>query len=244
MKKPIYSHKIDQHDLDYTQRTSMTAVIKYLLTTAGQDADSHKFGVSNIIEDNHTWVLSRLSVEFIKIPQRDETLNIQTWVSCVDRLFSTRNFYVANQQGEHIASATSKWSMIDLATRRPINIATLGIKCVDDTMLLEPPRRIDTSEVTLTSQHKVMYSDIDFNRHVNTLRYIELMLNHLPVEVIDRDGGVRLDIHFVSESKIGELLNIKCSNAAHSHTFEITHADDTSSIKSQFTCTASTSSSL
>ena len=43
----------------------------------------------------------------------------------------------------------------------------------------------------------MVYSDIDFNRHVNTMRYIEMMLDMLPVDMLTQEAPVRLDIHFL-----------------------------------------------
>lgn len=48
--------------------------------------------------------------------------------------------------------------------------------------------------------------DIDFNRHMNTLRYIDLLADELPIEVVAADRKVRVDVHFVKESVFGEKL--------------------------------------
>ena len=52
--------------------------------------------------------------------------------------------------------------------------------------------------------------DIDFNRHMNTLRYIDLLADELPIELAAADRHIRVDIHFVKESVYGDLLNIFC----------------------------------
>lgn len=226
-----YSYTVDQQDLDFSQRASATAMVKYLLSAAGLDAVTRGFGVEQINSNNHTWVLSRLAVEFVQMPKMGDRLEIRTWVSDAERLLSTRNFEVSSDSGEVVAQATSRWSMIDLSTRRAVNLSTMEMACVDELSPIEPPRRIDTTSTLLVAQHRAAYSDIDFNQHVNTLRYIDMMLNAMPIEQLQNIS--RLDIHFMRESKIGELLSIKRSGSI----FEIAHEDGTVSIKAEIKTT-------
>ena len=74
----------------------------------------------------------------------------------------------------------------------------------------ERPRKIREVHPTRTTEHRVVYSDIDFNRHVNTMRYIEMMLDMLPVELLTLDAPMRLDIHFLHECRFGQTLRIGC----------------------------------
>ena len=59
----------------------------------------------------------------------------------------------------------------------------------------------------------MVYSDIDFNRHVNTMRYIEMMLDMLPVDMLTQEAPVRLDIHFLKECRFGQTLTVGASCA-------------------------------
>lgn len=224
-----YQYIVDQQDLDFTQCASIASIVKYLLSAAGLDAVTRGFGVTQISSDNHTWVLSRLAVEFAQMPKQNDRLEIRTWVSDAERLLSTRNFEVCNNSGEVVAQATSRWSMIDLSTRRPVNLSTMNMECIDEQSPIDPSRRVDTSQTQLVAQHRASYSDIDFNCHVNTLRYIDMMLDAVPFEELSESRIERLDIHFMKESRIGELLCIKRSESI----FEITHEDGTVSIKAE-----------
>jgi acyl-ACP thioesterase len=67
----------------------------------------------------------------------------------------------------------------------------------------------------------VVYSDIDFNRHVNTLRYIDLIFDSLPIELIEKNNGMRLDINFIAEALYGEVLTIGWTSEGNVWQFEI-----------------------
>ena len=67
----------------------------------------------------------------------------------------------------------------------------------------------------------MVYSDIDFNRHVNTMRYIEMMLDMLPVDMLTQEAPVRLDIHFLKECRVGQTLTVGCELRGRSALIEI-----------------------
>jgi acyl-ACP thioesterase len=51
-------------------------------------------------------------------------------------------------------------------------------------------------------------SDIDFNRHVTTTRYMELAVDSLPLELYDRAYTRRFEIAFRHEARWGEAARV------------------------------------
>ena len=101
-------------------------------------------------------------------------------------LFTDRNFAIIDKDGKKIGYARSVWAMINLNTRKPADLLTLhGGSIVnyvcDEPCPIEKPSRIkvtsDQSIATLTAK----YSDIDINGHVNSIRYIEHILDLFPI---------------------------------------------------------------
>ncbi|MBO7235224.1 MAG: acyl-ACP thioesterase, partial [Alistipes sp.] len=83
------------------------------------------------------------------------------------------------------------------------------------------PARLRAIEAQSESSRPVVYSDIDFNRHVNTLRYINLMFDTLPIDIIEKNNGLRIDINFISEALYGEVLTIGVATEGDTWQFEI-----------------------
>ena len=173
---------------------------------------------------NHSWVLSRLAMEFDTRPEQYTDYTIATWISDYGRVLSTRNFTLTDAAGRQFGRAVSQWAMIDLRSRTAVDLSWVG-DAHADAIVAEPspaerPRKIREVHPTRTSEHRVVYSDIDFNRHVNTMRYIEMMLDMLPVELLTLDAPLRLDIHFLHECRFGQTLrmvNIRIVSPLFSH---------------------------
>ena len=93
--------------------------------------------------------------------------------------------------------------------------------CAEPPPPRDKPRRVRGEGPPAPAEPRVVYSDIDFNRHVNTMRYIEMMLDMLPVDMLTQEVPVRLDIHFLKECRFGQTLTVGCELRGRSALFEI-----------------------
>lgn len=69
------------------------------------------------------------------------------------------------------------------------------------------------------------YCDLDFNRHVNTVRYLDLILNHWPLEHYDTHTASRIDLLFHHECHFGEAVELRVCDDGDKATCEIIRPD-------------------
>lgn len=209
-QKGVYKYALDSRDVDYKGTATFTAMVHYILEAAGDDADCNGFGVRDLNYNNCTWVLSRMSAEFYRWPAQGCAFTVRTWVNDVNRLMTTRNMEVTCE-GEKIAAAITQWAIIDLDKRTALDIREqidYANKVTDEPSPIARPARIGQVSPHQTATHKVAYSDIDFNRHMNTLRYLTVMYDMLPEEYFDRRELARADINFIHEARYGQQLTV------------------------------------
>ena len=225
-EKSLYNYRVEPQEVDFTLRATIPSLGAAILNTAGIDAHGKGFGVDALNADNHSWVLSRMAVEFDYQPVQYTDYEVATWISDYGRVLSTRNFTLTDTaSGREFGRAVTQWAMIDLQSRSAMDLSWVGDAhadaVVDAALPTDKPRKIREVNPSETVEHRVVYSDIDFNRHVNTMRYIEMMLDMLPVETLTRETPVRLDIHFLKECRFGQTLTVGCELREHSALFEI-----------------------
>lgn len=219
-----YPFTIQPENVDFTLRASVASIISYMLNVAGTDAHRKGFGVEALQGHSFTWVLSRLAVDINTQPRQYNNIEIDTWVNEFNRLSSTRNFKM--RIGEDvIAAGVSQWCMLNMETRQAVDMTQLK-DIYERAMVAEPspitaPARLRDIEPQASVSRPVVYSDIDFNRHVNTLRYIDLIFDSLPIELIEKNNGMRLDINFIAEALYGEVLTIGWTSEGNVWQFEI-----------------------
>ncbi len=226
-------------------------IISRVIESAWGDADRIGCGVERLIAKGFSWVLLRFKMELTRTPEADEPLSIETWINGCSRVVTSRNFIIRDNKQQVIGEATSQWCMIDLATRRPIDLTISEINyhqyitpregVISISGKLAP---IDPSTHNTESyKHRSTEADIDFNNHVNTFRYIEMMFDMLPHSTLVQRGASAIEIQFVHESYLGEELTIlhkRESEATYTtsvtpdSTFEILRPDGSSSVRARF----------
>lgn len=213
-----YKFVAEPFHVDFTGRLTMGVLGNHLLNCAGFHANDRGFGIASLNEDNYTWVLSRLAIELDEMPYQYEDFSIQTWVENVYRLFTDRNFALINKDGKVIGYARSVWAMISMNTRKPADLLALHCGNIADYVCdehcpIEKPSRIKVASATPADSIKVRYSDIDVNGHVNSIRYIEHILDLFPIEMYKEKRIRRFEMAYVAESYHGDELSFYMDDA-------------------------------
>lgn len=224
-----YKYRIEPQDVDFTLRASASSIISYMLNVAGIDADSKGFGVAALQGEKCTWVLSRLGVEIMQQPTQYSNIVIDTWVNEFNRLSSTRNFRM-RMDSELLAAGVTQWCMLNMESRQVVDMSllkdTYERAMVDEASPISAPARLRPAEYAASSERPVVYSDIDFNRHMNTLRYVDLIFDTLPLEQFEKGDAMRLDINFLAEARYGEVVSVGYLDSAGARQFEISSDAD------------------
>ena len=146
------------------------------------------------------------------MPYQYETFSVQTWVENVYRLFTDRNFAIVGKDGRKIGYARSVWAMISMQTRKPIDLMAMHDGSIVDYVCDEPCPIAKSSRIKITATEpvstlKARYSDIDVNGHVNSIRYIEHILDLFPLEKYRAERIRRFEMAYVAESYYGDELS-------------------------------------
>ena len=233
-----YRYQVATQNVDFTLRATIDSLGNYILNTAGIDAQGKGFGVDALTAQNLTWVLSKFVVEVDSRPEQFAEFDLTTWINHNTRLLSTRNFTIADTAGKVYIRALSQWCMLNFVTRTPVALNTMEerfapyISDVDSPC--EQPRRLTAIAADEVYEHKVVYSDIDFNNHMNTMRYIALMVDMLPIEYLKNNIPFRLDVHFMNECRFGQRLSVGMQTVENNTLFEITREDGVVACRASF----------
>ena len=183
----VYNFVTEPFHVDFTGKLTMGVLGNHLLNCAGFHASDRGFGIAEINENHYTWVLSRLAIELEDMPRQYENFSIHTWIENVYRLFTDRNFELVNKDGKTIGYARSVWAMISMETRKPADLISLHGDSLnqyasDRECPIAKPGRIKVAQENPVSEYLIKYSDIDINGHVNSIKYIEHILNLFPMD--------------------------------------------------------------
>jgi len=194
----------------------LTLLVSRVIEVATNHANSWGVGYAKLIEDNQGWVLSRVTIEMKRYPQVDENYSLTTWIEDYNRHFSQRNMEVRDSKDNVIGYVRTIWVVINFSTRESVDISKLSYiseNVSGRTCPIDPQGRLRPFEPTRTEKYRFAYSDIDFNGHVNTVRYIEHLMNQFTMEQYDDNFINRMEIAFVKEAYYNEEATIKINDS-------------------------------
>lgn len=212
-KVGTYSFVAEPFHVDFSGHLFMGVLGNHLLNCAGFHATERGFGMAELNESNYTWVLSRLAIELEEMPAQYEEFSVDTWVENVYRLFTDRNFAIYGKDGRVYGYARSVWAMINMDTRKPADLLSLhGGRIVDyieteKPCPIEKPGRIKVNNCMPVRSVEMYYNDIDINGHVNSIKYIEHVLDLFSKDWYAAHTIRRFEMAYVAESYFGDMLS-------------------------------------
>ena len=201
-----YEYEIKYQEVDGNKKLRLFNLENYLLEVAGTVADQLGFGIAQLHPKGLTWILTRLSLEMYELPTHCEKVRFETWIESNAHMLSTRNFRIYSGN-KLIGQCKSVWAVLDLQKREIVNIFDDPIfaDSVDgDVIEMARVRMTTLPEPTGCMPHKIVYSDIDYNGHCNSCRYLQAMMDaYLPNYYGKK---IRLDINYSKEVMLGDEL--------------------------------------
>lgn len=200
---------IRANEVDTSGNITLKAICDFFQEVAGNNAKELNFDITDLLEQDLTWVLHRMDIKMSTYPKWRENIKIETWPAAGDALRAYRNYRILNKNGEELGCCLSYWMMINIKTRRPMRMP----KEVLDTRLAEREHVLDVKSNRIASitdlnnglSFNVRRSDLDMNKHVNNATYIDWMLESLPLK--EAQKVERLDIMYMHEGLAGDVIS-------------------------------------
>jgi acyl-ACP thioesterase len=212
---------VGAYAIDARKRLTVPALIRFMQEAAMINVIRIKLSVWDLEQYAVSWVLLYMYVDIYRLPVLGEQLEILTFPAGMDRLYTYRDFKVFDADGTLVAQASSTWLLMDTQRRRPTRLPQLildaepylpaaGHRLPPPDFKLDPPAELAGDPLTF----RTGYHDLDFNEHLNNVRYVPWMLESLPVELLSEGELRRMELQYIQEVLYGQTLQSVRSAAA------------------------------
>ena len=216
--------KIRASEIDFDQQATMSAICNLLQEVAGNHARELAFDITDLQKDELTWVLHRLNIAIERFPKWRETITIQTWPSSGDGLRAHRDFLILDSNNEVIGKSLSYWLILNMESRRPVRIPEKIMQMAPKkTEHVLPITEINFPQIKGTDynqKYKVRKTDLDLNKHVNNVHYIDWALASLP----DETDISKVDITFLGEAILHDTIGVQLQEYTDTSGYSYFHA--------------------
>lgn len=207
-------YEIRYNEVDKFYQATLPTIMNYLEDSAISHSSSVGLGVHELKSRGLGWVLNRWVLSVEKYPMLGEKVVVETWPSSFERFYGNREFFIKDGTDSIIARAFSVWIFFDLNKRRPVRIPpefgdSYGI---NSERALKQPFKIQDEffKAEYSCNFTVRRCDIDTNSHVNNVRYVEWLLETLPVSTYDNKKVNFFIIEYKKETTLGSCISSSC----------------------------------
>lgn len=209
---------VRSYEVDPSGRLTLRALCGYMQEAAGIHATHLGAGMGHLGTRGLAWVLHRLRLEVAETARAGERVSVTTWPREFGRMIAVRDFEVCDAGGRRLASATSRWAVVDLSARRAVRVPDFirALPTGNRPTPVEgdhgPLQEVDAAD--LERRFEVRRTDLDVVDHVNNTRYVGWAVETVPDDVWEGCRPAALEILFQKEARFGEHVLARTTRIA------------------------------
>ncbi len=214
---------ISNNDVDYRfnlKPANLYRIFQDIALKATEEVGSDSISLSKRGID---WVITRMDVEIKRLPRCNEKITVCTYPGKDLAMLYPRYFYILDENNNVIIRASSIWALIDAKTRKVIVDKDTIKKLPPETSEYElplPGKIAASEEKNLIETRTIHYSDLDFNCHMNNVRYVELLMDVHDFEFYKTHRPTFISLNYMKEIREKDKVSVY-SDLNNPETFEV-----------------------
>ena len=204
------SYQTRWHDTDANRRVRPSQLLVYMQETSNQHVAHIGMTLDELRDQKKlAFILSKLRMEIHKPLSAFEDIRVETWTNPARGFSSGRCFRILRGE-EVLAEADSVWALIGTEDRQLHKPEETGYGFEDEEPLsLSLPSRIRIPAdcpLEPVAKRPIVYSDLDYNMHMNNTRYPDMLCDYLPLEEVGEIRGICLS--YLHEAAFGDTVTV------------------------------------
>lgn len=202
------------HDTDAGGILRPSAVLMYMQETANHQCRAYNMDLDILHRERGLgFLLSRIQMRLYAPIHAYEDIEVRTWCPPSRGLSFNRCFSIWRGE-EKLAEALSVWALMDLHTHKLVRTSDFEGEFptgdMPDESTLPPRVRIPSATpMEEVGTRRIVYSDLDYNNHMNNTKYPDMVCDFLPDMAGKRVTSMALS--YLREAAYGDFLTVSRS---------------------------------
>lgn len=209
-----YRFAVRSHEIYPDYRLKPYHFLSYFQDAVSQFFAGYGRASFDLQREGKSWIITRLRMELLNpMPVWRDEVTLEIWVRKKEGFRLSIDFRVLDEGDVLIGRGTSIWGVIDEAMRRP-----RPLKGNADIIPVNPHealpgfsfRKLPVIEgKPLVIEQPVRSYDVDFNNHLNNVRYLAAGVEAIPLDYRNRHVLKDAEIDFIEEARYGEMIRVE-----------------------------------
>ena len=223
--------KLGLKDIGKDNKIKNRAILECLENIGSYHSDIAGYGANDTKRTKASWILLEWKLQVLDRPTYGDELEIHTWARGINKFFTYRDYEIYNKDNKLCAIATSKWALINIETGKLTRLTEEIINKYnpEDKYVFSEP---DIEKIELPNEsdsvleYTVIRKDIDINKHMHNLYYLDLAYEALPEEIYEKRPFDNVRITYKKEIKLGDVVKCEYSQLNNKYVVVIKNEDE------------------
>lgn len=211
------TYRVTVYEADALGRASIAALANYVQNSAANHYNTVDRERGPLLPAHQIWMMTRMELRVEKMPRWQDEIVVETWSRGLDKVSAVREFTIRDASGGIAGLGTTLWVVIDRTTRRLQRLTELAPKwpsLPERTFINKTPDKVEELQsATRGPAFKAVYSDLDVNRHVNNVKYLQWMLDTYSQSFLEKRDLSRIEVNFLDSASAGDEIVIGTQRA-------------------------------
>ena len=180
---------------------------------AVKNVDELGLGMDQLLKTyNYCWVVTRVYIEYYKVPKHKDEVLIGTYPAKVRGGFSfSRQAFIKDKNDDYVMKFSSDWILLDFTSRRMVLRPQIPYIHEEHEGAVADPQRVVKEDAKFLYSRMIHYSDCDLNNHLNNNRYIDMIQDCFDADFFEHTMIRTCQLNFEKEVRCGEVINVNVS---------------------------------
>ena len=202
---------ISDNCVDCFGRLKPSMILYYVQEVAGRHFDRISMDYDALAQKGMIWAIIRQKVQITRIPQRGETIRVETWPMPTTRVAYPRSVVAYDAEGNEVFRSISIWVLMDIRSRSMILPGKSGVSVVGTLRgnELTAPNALPAKNLLNHRSRSVGFTDLDRNGHMNNTKYMDWIDDLIPSAFHQEHDLKELTVCYMSEAREGQELSMQ-----------------------------------
>ncbi|AWW27827.1 acyl-[acyl-carrier-protein] thioesterase [Acetobacterium carbinolicum] len=225
------NQKIACYESDSTGKMLPTTAMNYFQEASTNQGDALDIGGEYLKKQDLAWFLVKYSVQFKCFPLYQDVVKVTTQATGMEKFRATRRFTIEDISGEVKVIANTQWLLVNRKTGKMERIDAYPemerYQCFEKgEPVFKKIRKLN--RVDAQKNFSVRFLDIDFNQHVNHVKYLAWAIEVLPLEVVKKKQLKEARMVFKAQCFYGDQVSALSEQVEDDHyRIDVVNQDET-----------------
>ncbi len=192
-------------------KASIASLFHIMLEAAWAHAQIMDWGYDDLKNHNLFWVLSRFYLQVEKYPAWQDRITLNTWSAGTDGIYAYREYILEDESGSVLLRASSAWLILDMDSRKIFRLSDYKAtfpKRIEERACRNPKRIKPDIHAENLNYSPVLFSELDINKHFNSVKYVERVLDDFGIEFLNAHEPSELEVNYLKEGVAGDQIAV------------------------------------